>query len=100
MRQGTLGRARTWIQDLVRTGRGSLVPDLTPLETLLRIIGEDHRWTDIEVEGDISKLTDYRVRSVKDVRALKDRAWEEMKGVLPITKDLLRTAVGWMPKRQ
>ena len=70
-------------------------PDPTPILTIMQYIGKNEDWTDEEVNGDVEILKKNRIRTAKDVRKVSMNTWKEITNVLPVTKDLLREAVGW-----
>ncbi|KAJ3077078.1 hypothetical protein HDU98_008510 [Podochytrium sp. JEL0797] len=82
------------IRDLVRTNRGSRLPDAMPIRKLLHAIAETHAWTPEEVEADLAVLEKYRIRNVHGARSVMAQTWEQMSELLPVTKDAIRKSIG------
>ncbi|KAJ3221767.1 hypothetical protein HDU81_010340 [Chytriomyces hyalinus] len=94
-----LGQQQLLSQDQIaafmKSGRGHLIPPLTPIEDIMGAIAGEYRWTPDELSSDLAAITKYRIRNAKAARALSEAGWLEMKNLLPVTKDLVRHAVGW-----
>ncbi|KAJ3410085.1 hypothetical protein HDV05_004110 [Chytridiales sp. JEL 0842] len=71
-------------------------PDHTPVSSILARVAFEHNWSPEELDGDLEALNKHRIRTAKDVRKLTKVVWAEIVDVLPVTKDLLRQAVGWV----
>ncbi|KAJ3327503.1 hypothetical protein HDU76_011684 [Blyttiomyces sp. JEL0837] len=74
------------------------ISDTDSVAEILSRIALEHEWTTEELQDDLNALRKNRIRSVKDLRRLTAQGWNEMSYLLPITKDLLRSAVGWTPE--
>jgi hypothetical protein len=61
---------------------------------LMYKIGHDQNWAIDEIEQDIKVLRRNRLRTVKDLRSMSEYGWSELKELLPIVKDRLRSEVG------
>ncbi|KAJ3183939.1 hypothetical protein HK101_009863 [Irineochytrium annulatum] len=71
------------------------IPDGTPVGDIMRAIAREHEWTDEELLQDLEELRRQRIRTAKDVRKVTMDGWAEMTRLLPVTKDMLRSAVQW-----
>ncbi|KAI8842020.1 hypothetical protein BJ741DRAFT_593909 [Chytriomyces cf. hyalinus JEL632] len=83
------------IAAFMKAGRGHLIPGLTPIEDIMGAIAVEYRWSPDELSSDLAAILKYRIRNAKAARALSETGWLEMKNLLPVTKDLVRHAVGW-----
>ncbi|KAJ3404224.1 hypothetical protein HDU80_003123 [Chytriomyces hyalinus] len=83
------------IAAFMKAGRGHLIPGLTPIEDIMGAIAGEYRWSPDELSSDLAAILKYRIRNAKAARALSETGWLEMKNLLPVTKDLVRHAVGW-----
>ncbi|KAJ3104521.1 hypothetical protein HDU97_009134 [Phlyctochytrium planicorne] len=73
-----------------------LLADETTANEIITNIGKENGWTEDEIEADIVTLRKNRLRNAHDLRKLSKTAWAEIQNLLPVTKDLLRSAVGWV----
>jgi hypothetical protein len=78
-----------------RTYPTNSIPDACLAEQLLTRIAFEHSWTPEELEHDLHVLNSHRIRTAKDIRRISREVWHEIPELLPVTKDLLRQAVGW-----
>ncbi|KAJ3084946.1 hypothetical protein HK102_000491 [Quaeritorhiza haematococci] len=63
-----------------------------PVADLYRKIAKERKWKREEVEEDLETLAQNRLRTVDDLRVLSADGWKEIRGLLPVVKDLLRDA--------
>ncbi|KAI8910784.1 hypothetical protein EDD86DRAFT_269602 [Gorgonomyces haynaldii] len=63
-----------------------------PVHLLMKQLGRERKWAPEDVQQDVKTLESNRLRTVKDLRALKEESWGKI-GLLPIVVDLLRDAI-------
>ncbi|KAJ3077077.1 hypothetical protein HDU98_008509 [Podochytrium sp. JEL0797] len=83
------------VVSLLRAKRGRFVPDETTIDVLMKAIAAENDWSEEDVQSDVAAFKRYRLKRVKNLRSISTRAWVEMKDLMPITKDLVRKAIGW-----
>ncbi|KAJ3403359.1 hypothetical protein HDU80_004258 [Chytriomyces hyalinus] len=82
------------VSELIRTRQGHLVNDSVSVALVMNVISEECGWTDVELNEDLQILAGNRLRTVKALRLLSKNGWDNLTGLTPITKDILRTAIG------
>ncbi|KAJ3290966.1 Cytoskeleton associated protein 5 [Rhizoclosmatium sp. JEL0117] len=75
--------------------QSSKIADTTPIEDILKSLAIDNEWTPDELAEDTAKFKKYRIKNARQARDLSLKAWDEMTDLLPVTKDVVRTAIGW-----
>ncbi|KAI8830890.1 hypothetical protein BJ741DRAFT_328905 [Chytriomyces cf. hyalinus JEL632] len=70
--------------------------DSDTMEDVLKVLASNYGWDAAELAEDVASFKRNRVKNVKQARDLSDHAWNEMSDVLLTTKDLVRTAIGWV----
>ncbi|EPB85954.1 hypothetical protein HMPREF1544_07286 [Mucor circinelloides 1006PhL] len=68
------------------------LPDSMRTSTLLEQIGQDHKWSEQQINQDIQTMELNRLYYVSDLRELSKSSWKAIE-LLPIVKDLLRKAL-------
>ncbi|KAJ3229292.1 hypothetical protein HDU81_005495 [Chytriomyces hyalinus] len=82
------------VSELIRTRQGHLVNDSVSVTLVMNVISEECGWTDVELNEDLQVLAGNRLRTVKALRLLSKNGWDNLTGLTPITKDILKTAIG------
>ncbi|KAJ3077076.1 hypothetical protein HDU98_008508 [Podochytrium sp. JEL0797] len=72
------------------------VSDATTIDEVLTALAKENDWDDDDVAQDASKFKKYRIKNVKQAREISGPVWDEMTELLPTTKDLVRSAIGWV----
>ncbi|ORY44217.1 hypothetical protein BCR33DRAFT_717276 [Rhizoclosmatium globosum] len=83
------------ILTFIRAREGRKILNSTSVEVLMRAIATNNDWSDDEMRCDVALLHKYRLKSVKNLRALSGHAWSELTDILPTTKDLIRKSIAW-----
>jgi hypothetical protein len=70
------------------------ITDDTDVSVFIYELGKRFEWTMDEIENDLDILKRNRLRKVKDLKAISSVGWAEIKELLPVVKDIIRTTLG------
>jgi hypothetical protein len=85
---------------LVSTDAGINFSDTTPIGQVMTEIARQHEWTPAELESDLNVLKKNRIKTIRDMRTLSEKGWDQLSELLPLTKDLIKQAISWKNPQQ